>query len=338
MSDQRGRAPRRGDNDRTADEAAALRQAAQARPEGGYSMDDFDDIPLPGSEAEPAPERTDGVRLQKALAAAGVASRRVCEQYITQGRIEVNGVVVTELGSRIVPDRDEVAVDGTPIQLDPSKRYVVLNKPVGVVSSMRDEQGRADLHEFAREFDERVYNVGRLDIDTSGLLVLTNDGELAHVLAHPSFGVEKTYIARVDGRVSAKALQRLRQGFELEDGFIKADSARLLADQPSRTASLVEIVLHSGRNRIVRRMLEEVGHPVTALVRRSFGPLNLGTLREGEMREFTTLELGRILKLARRAGEQRDSGAPTQAAGQARESKQGRGPRQAPPAKSKGRR
>lgn len=338
MSDQRGRAPRHSDADRTADEAAALRQAAQARPEGGYSMDDFADIPLPGREVAPVEERNDGVRLQKALAAAGVASRRVCEQYITQGRIEVNGVVVTELGSRVFPDRDEVAVDGTPIQLDPSKRYVLLNKPTGVVSTMRDEQGRPDLREFTSEFEERVYNVGRLDIDTSGLLILTNDGELAHVLAHPSFGVEKTYIARVEGRMSAKALQRLRQGFELEDGFIKADSARLLADQPSHTASLVEIVLHSGRNRIVRRMLEEVGHPVSALVRRSFGPLNLGTLREGEMREFTTLELGRILKLARRAGEQRESGAPAQSAAPERGPKQGRTARQTPSAKSKGRR
>ncbi|PPG32848.1 MFS transporter [Pseudoclavibacter sp. RFBG4] len=301
-------------------------------------MDDFADIPLPGRDVAPVEERNDGVRLQKALAAAGVASRRVCEQYITQGRIEVNGVVVTELGSRVFPDRDEVAVDGTPIQLDPSKRYVLLNKPTGVVSTMRDEQGRPDLREFTSEFEERVYNVGRLDIDTSGLLILTNDGELAHVLAHPSFGVEKTYIARVEGRVSAKSLQRLRQGFELEDGFIKADSARLLADQPSHTASLVEIVLHSGRNRIVRRMLEEVGHPVSALVRRSFGPLNLGTLREGEMREFTTLELGRILKLARRAGEQRESGAPAQSAAPERGARQGRTARQTPSAKSKGRR
>ncbi|UIN29578.1 pseudouridine synthase [Microbacterium binotii] len=241
---------------------------------------------------------TEGVRLQKALANAGVASRRVAEQYIVEGRVRVNGTVVTELGSRIDPETDLVDVDGVAVEFDQSKRYVMLNKPTGVVSSMGDDRGRRDLREFTRDFEERLYNVGRLDADTSGLLLLTNDGELAHVLAHPSFGVTKVYIAKVDGRVSAQTIAALTRGFELEDGFIRADKARLL--DASGTNSLVELTLHSGRNRIVRRMMASVGHPVLELVRRQFGPLHLGTLPAGRMRELTKIERGALLTLARR--------------------------------------
>ena len=199
------------------------------------------------------------MRLQKVLANAGVASRRVSEDLIVQGRVRVNGVVVTELGNRIDPETDIVDVDGTAIQLDTSKRYVMLNKPTGVVSSMKDDRGRRDLRDFAKDWDERLYNVGRLDADTSGLLILTNDGELAHVLAHPSFGVTKVYIAKVEGRVTAQTIAKLTRGVELEDGPIAADKARLL--DASGGTSLVELTLHSGRNRIVRRMMAEVGHP-----------------------------------------------------------------------------
>lgn len=241
---------------------------------------------------------TEGVRLQKALANAGVASRRVAEEYIVEGRVRVNGTVVTELGSRIDPETDLVDVDGVAVEFDQSKRYVMLNKPTGVVSSMGDDRGRRDLREFTRDFEERLYNVGRLDADTSGLLLLTNDGELAHVLAHPSFGVTKVYIAKVDGRVSAQTIAALTRGFELEDGFIRADKARLL--DASGTNSLVELTLHSGRNRIVRRMMASVGHPVLELVRRQFGPLHLGTLPAGRMRELTKIERGALLTLARR--------------------------------------
>lgn len=246
-----------------------------------------------------AEEPREGERLQKVLAAAGVASRRVCEQLIVEGRVEVNGQVVTELGSRVDPLRDKVAVDGIPVQLDASRRYVMLNKPTGVVSSMRDEQGRPDLRQY-QEPGERLFNVGRLDQDTSGLLLLTNDGELAHVLAHPSFGVEKSYIATVRGRVSPAVIRRLRAGVELEDGPIAADAARIVGE-PSGNRSIVEVTLHSGRNRIVRRMLAEVGHPVEELVRRRFGPLHLGPLRLGQTRDLTRVELGRLLALARDA-------------------------------------
>ncbi len=237
-------------------------------------------------------------RLQKVLAAAGVASRRVCENLIVAGRVSVNGKVVTELGSRVEPATDQVAVDGVAVQLDTTKRYIMLNKPTGVVSSMADENGRRDLREFTREYDERLFNVGRLDGETSGLLLLTNDGPLANVLAHPRYGVEKTYIAKVTGSVQAPTLRKLKEGIELDDGPIAVDSVRVLG-APSQGHSMVELSLHSGRNRIVRRMMAAVGHPVVELVRRQFGPLHLGTLASGQTRELTDAERGALLTIAR---------------------------------------
>lgn len=248
------------------------------------------------------PNAPEGVRLQKVLAAAGVASRRVSEQYITEGRVRVNGQVVRELGRRIDPETDHVEVNGTAVQLDTTKRYVVLNKPVGVVSTMSDERGRPDLTQFTKDYEERLFNVGRLDAETSGLLILTNDGDLAHVLAHPSFGVTKTYIAKVNGKVTAQTIQKLSRGVELDDGVIAADKARLLDGRTApngEETSIVEITLHSGKNRIVRRMLAAVGHPVQELVRRQFGPVNLGTLRAGHTRDLTKVELGELLTISR---------------------------------------
>jgi 23S rRNA pseudouridine2605 synthase/16S rRNA pseudouridine516 synthase len=218
---------------------------------------------------------------------------------IAAGRVQVNGEFVTEPGRRVLPT-DRIAVDGIAIQLDTSKLYVMLNKPVGVFSSLRDERGRRDLREFTERYEERLFNVGRLDAETSGLLVLTNDGELAHVLAHPSFGVMKTYIAKVDGAVTAQTIGKLTKGIDLEDGPIAADKARIIG-APSQGQTTVEITLHSGRNRIVRRMLDEVGHPVVDLVRRQFGPLHLGTLPAGKMRELTREELGELLTISRDA-------------------------------------
>jgi 23S rRNA pseudouridine2605 synthase/16S rRNA pseudouridine516 synthase len=239
----------------------------------------------------------EGERLQKVMAAAGVASRRASEILIAQGRVAVNGDTVVEPGRRILPD-DRVTVDGVAVQTDTSKRYVMLHKPVGVVSSMKDEKGRPDLRGYIADFDERLFNVGRLDADTSGLLLLTNDGDLAHVLAHPSFGVSKTYIAKVRGAMSAQTVAQLRKGIELDDGPIVADRARILGE-PSRGATMVEVTLHSGRNRIVRRMLDAVGHPVLELVRRQFGPLALGSLAVGATRELTKDERGALLTVAR---------------------------------------
>jgi pseudouridine synthase len=245
-----------------------------------------------------------GERLQKVMARAGIASRRVSEDLIAAGRVTVNGEVVTEPGRRVDPERDQVVVDGQAVQLDPSRRYLMLNKPVGVVSSLRDERGRPDLTEFTRHYPERLFNVGRLDQETSGLLILTNDGDLAHILAHPSFGVMKTYIAKVEGSITPATVKRLIAGVDLDDGPIEADSARIV-DRGTGSAggtSIVEITLHSGRNRIVRRMLDAVGHPVVDLVRRQFGPLHLGGLRIGEVRDLTRDELGEILTIARDAG------------------------------------
>ena len=255
----------------------------------------------------------DGVRLQKLMAAAGVASRRVSENMIEGGRVEVNGEVVTELGRRVL-GTDLVSVDGIAIQLDTSRRYLMLNKPVGIVSSLQDDRGRPDLQRFVSRYDERLFNVGRLDAQTSGLLILTNDGELAHVLAHPSFGVMKTYIAKVEGRVSAQTIAKLSSGVALEDGPIAADKARIIG-QAGANETMVEITLHSGRNRIVRRMLEEVGHPVIDLVRRQFGPLHLGTLASGEIRDLTKQELGGLLTISRDASPTADARAQPDPAG-----------------------
>lgn len=250
------------------------------------------------NSADPSAE---GERLQKVMAAAGVASRRASEDLIAQGRVTVNGQTVREPGRRVLPT-DQVTVDGTAIQLDVTRRYVMLNKPVGVVSSMADESGRPDLRQYTQDYDERLFNVGRLDAATSGLLVLTNDGELAHVLSHPSFGVAKTYIAKVSGAVSAQTISRLLAGIDLDDGPIAADRARALPGGNARE-TLVELELHSGRNRIVRRMMDAVGHPVIELVRRQFGPLHLGTLALGRTRDLTKVELGQLLTLSRSGGE-----------------------------------
>ncbi len=252
----------------------------------------------------------DGIRLQKLMAAAGVASRRVSEDLISAGRVEVNGEVVMELGRR-VQETDLVSVDGVAIQLDTSRRYVMLNKPTGIVSSLQDERRRPDLSSFVSQYEERLFNVGRLDAQTSGLLILTNDGELAHVLAHPSFGVMKTYIARVEGRMTPATVAKLNAGVDLEDGAIAADKARIL-DSAAGGESIVEVTLHSGRNRIVRRMLEAVGHPVVDLVRRQFGPLHLGTLGIGEMRDLTKAELGQLLTISRDGAEAAASAEPAE--------------------------
>jgi 23S rRNA pseudouridine2605 synthase/16S rRNA pseudouridine516 synthase len=167
---------------------------------------------------------------------------------------------------------------------------------------MSDERGRPDLTQFTKDYEERLFNVGRLDAETSGLLILTNDGDLAHVLAHPSFGVTKTYIAKVRGKVTAQTIQKLIHGVELDDGVIAADKARLLDTRSTPSGddtSIVEITLHSGKNRVVRRMLATVGHPVQELVRRQFGPVNLGTLRAGHTRDLTKVELGELLTISR---------------------------------------
>ncbi len=231
-----------------------------------------------------------GVRLQKVLAQAGVGSRRRCEELMATGRVEVNGEVVEQMGVRVDPLVDVVRVDGRRIPPPSDHVYLVLNKPRGVVSTMADEQGRRDLTEFTAERPERLFHVGRLDTDTSGLLVLTNDGDLAHRLAHPSFEITKTYVALVEGSVGDAVGRRLRAGVELEDGPASVD--RFVVKDRGRGRSLVELDLHMGRNRIVRRMLADVGHPVVELTRTAFGPVRIGSLAVGRTRELTREELG----------------------------------------------
>ncbi len=237
----------------------------------------------------------EGIRLQKVMAAAGVGSRRVSEDMIAAGRVSVNGEVVTEPGRRVDPSRDVVHVDGLRVQLDDDHLTLVLNKPLGVISAMSDDRGRPTLEPYVEPTGKRLFHVGRLDSDTDGLLLLTNDGELAHRLAHPSYEVSKTYVAEVRGEVARGVSRRLRDGIELEDGPARADRFTVL--QQRNGASVVQIQLHEGRNRIVRRMLEEVGHPVTRLTRIAMGPIRLGQLRPGQTRPIVSTELGELMKV-----------------------------------------
>jgi 23S rRNA pseudouridine2605 synthase len=235
----------------------------------------------------------DGIRLQKVLASAGHGSRRACEGIISAGRVTVNGETVRELGTRVDPRTAVIHVDGLRLQLDETVVTLALHKPAGVFSTMSDEQGRPDLSQYVANRTERLFHVGRLDAETEGLLLLTNDGELAHRLTHPSYEVAKTYVATVEGRVAKGLGRTLREGVELEDGPVRADGFTVLETSPN--ASLVEITLHEGRNHIVRRLLEEVGHPVTRLLRTAMGPIRLGHLKPGRTRVIEGTELGRLM-------------------------------------------
>ena len=243
--------------------------------------------------SEGAPE---GVRLQKVLAQAGVGSRRHCEDLIEAGRVSIDGQVVDQLGVRVVVEGVAVTVDGKRISVDESIVTVVLNKPKGVVSTMSDPEGRPSLQDYVGDRNARLFHVGRLDTDTSGLLILTNDGDLAHKLAHPSFVITKTYVALVDGDVPDTLGAQLRSGIELDDGPAKVD--RFQVKDRSRGRSIVELDIHMGRNRIVRRMLDAAGHPVIDLVRTQFGPVRLGTLAPGESRQLGPAEIGKLMQAA----------------------------------------
>lgn len=237
----------------------------------------------------------DGIRLQKVLATAGVGSRRMCELYIEEGRVEVDGQIVTELGVRVDPKKAVIHVDGLRLQLDTNIVTFALNKPKGVVSTMYDPEGRESLGDYVADRNERLFHVGRLDAETEGLILLTNDGELANRLSHPSHGVPKTYVATVEGRVQRGVGKELLAGFELEDGFVQADAFKVLDATPRQT--MVEVVIHQGRHHIVRRMLEELGYPVTGLVRTQIGPIQLGSLKSGRRRVLNQTELGQLMSL-----------------------------------------
>lgn len=229
------------------------------------------------------PHVEQGVRLQKVIAQAGIASRRAAEQLITAGRVSVDGQVVRQLGTRVDPEKQVIHVDGSRILTEPAKHVVLaLNKPEGMVSTMHDPEGRPCLTDVLEDYPDRLHHVGRLDIDTQGLLLLTNDGELANRLTHPSYEIPKTYVARVHGEVKPAVRKLLLNGIELEDGFIKAD--RFTVRDVFGDVSAVELTIHEGRNRIVRRMLDEVGFPVKELVRIQFGPIRLERLKPGHLR------------------------------------------------------
>ena len=243
---------------------------------------------IPMSDAE-------GVRLQKVLSQAGIASRRVAERMIIDGRVEVDGHVVTELGTRVDPDASEIRVDGTRVVLDDSMVYLAVNKPIGMHSTMSDDRGRpciGDLVEHRVRGNKKLFHVGRLDADTEGLLLLTNDGELAHRLMHPSYEVPKTYLATVTGSVPRGLGKALKAGIELEDGPVALDDFAVVDAVPGKT--LLRVTLHEGRKRIVRRLLDQVGFPVQALVRTDIGSVALGEQRPGSIRVLTRKEIGEL--------------------------------------------
>ncbi|WP_328357034.1 rRNA pseudouridine synthase [Mycobacterium sp. NBC_00419] len=240
---------------------------------------------------------TEGVRLQKVLSQAGIASRRVAERMILDGRVEVDGRIVTELGTRVDTDSAEIRVDGARVVLDDSMVYLALNKPLGMHSTMSDDRGRpciGDLVEHRVRGNKKLFHVGRLDADTEGLLLLTNDGELAHRLMHPSYEVPKTYLATVTGSVPRGLGKALRAGVALEDGPASVDDFAVVDAVPGKT--LVRLTLHEGRKRLVRRLLAEVGYPVESLVRTELGSVTLGDQRPGSLRALTRKEVGDLYK------------------------------------------
>jgi 23S rRNA pseudouridine2605 synthase len=236
----------------------------------------------------------DGERLQKVLARAGLASRRACEELIADGRVTVHGEVA-DLGRRVDPTSDVIEVDGALVPIAPGLVHYLLNKPAGVVTTAADTHGRPTVVELVPD-DPRVFPVGRLDADTEGLLLLTNDGELTHRLTHPSFGVEKEYLASVEGDPSPATLRRLREGVELEDGVTAPAKASRVSP------GVIRLTIHEGRNRQVRRMCEAVGHPVTRLVRTRIGSLADRRLKPGEWRPLTAAEVRALTASISRPG------------------------------------
>ena len=237
------------------------------------------------------------IRLQKLLAQSGVASRRKCEELMLAGLVEVDGEVVTRLGTKVDPTTAVIRVDGKRLPPVSPHVYLVLNKPRGVVSTMSDPEGRKTLSDFVGDRPERLFHVGRLDTDTEGLILLTNDGDFAQRVAHPSYELDKTYVAEVDGVVTKTTVKRLLAGVTLEDGPVEVGAAKVVSTSADR--SIVELVIHEGRNRIVRRLLDEVGHPVRRLTRTAIGPVLLRGLKRGALRELTLDELGVLLDAAR---------------------------------------
>lgn len=236
----------------------------------------------------------DGVRLQKLMAQAGVASRRVCEMMIREGRVVVDDEIITELGVRVDPRTSHIQVDGVTIQTDDSKVYYAFNKPEGVIATMEDPEGRPCISDYLNpQKKERIFHVGRLDVATEGLLLLTNDGELANRLTHPSYEVPKKYLVQVRGPMEHGVGHEMKKGIRLEDGVARVDDFRLVDSTPGHL--LVEVTIHSGKNRIVRRLFDAVGHPVEKLVRIEMGPVRIGSQKQGTVRNLSKVEIGSLL-------------------------------------------
>jgi 23S rRNA pseudouridine2605 synthase len=224
------------------------------------------------------------VRLQKFMADCGVASRRACEALIDEGRVKVNGKIVKTQGVKINPINTKVEVDNELISATKTKTYLAFNKPAGILSTMSDPEGRPSLQDFFGSWPDRLFHVGRLDKESEGLIILTNDGQWAHESTHPSFGVEKTYLVQTEEPISRSAFQNLMEGVELEDGLAKPISV-------ARRGAMIEVVIHEGRNQIVRRMFDALGYPVERLIRTAIGSIKLGELPPGKWRSLNSVEL-----------------------------------------------
>ncbi|WP_059170999.1 23S rRNA pseudouridine(2605) synthase RluB [Bacillus sp. FJAT-27445] len=235
-------------------------------------------------------------RLQKVIARAGIASRRKAEDLITGGKVKVNGKVITELGVKVSPS-DKVEVEEVQIQRE-EPVYFLFYKPRGVISTVKDEKGRKAVTDFFPDIKERIFPIGRLDYDTSGLLLLTNDGDFANLLMHPRSEIDKVYVAKTEGIPQKEALRKLEKGIRLEDGKTAPARVKMLSSEKKKQTAIIEIAIHEGRNRQVRRMFEAIGHPVSKLKRERYGFLTLGGLKAGEMRELTPHEVKQLRALA----------------------------------------
>lgn len=232
------------------------------------------------------------------LAAAGVGSRRYCEGLIATGKVAVDGKVVTELGSKADPEKSKITVGGKPIKTVKEKIYILLNKPEGYTSTRSDPHAEKTVLDLLNGIDAYLYPVGRLDVDTSGLLILTNDGDFTHLLTHPSHEISKTYLATIKGRISSHNISRLERGVKLEDGVTSPATARLVSYSRSQDISKVEVIIHEGRKRQVRRMFETVGHEIIKLVRTKIGDVDMLGLDEGKYRYLSKKEVAQLRKLA----------------------------------------
>lgn len=235
-------------------------------------------------------------RLNKIIADAGIASRRAADQLILEGRVSVDGEVITELGNKFDPEICDIKVDGESLSISKSKTYLAFHKPAGVISTMSDPEGRSNLGDFFKDRKDRLYHVGRLDKDSEGLILLTNDGELAHRATHPSYGLEKRYLVEIEGEFNKQLSDQLLQGVRLEDGLARAVKV-IHARAVSRNHHWVEITIHEGRYHIIRRLIESLGLKVLRLIRLDFGPISLGDMKPGRHRVLNSQEMTNLFNL-----------------------------------------